>query len=53
VVSGKLEEPVNVAELVLVNDGVLAEVDMVHCLRQIHEGPALKTYIFRGLQLVV
>lgn len=49
VVSGQLEEPINVAELVLVNDGVLTKVDVVHRLRQIHEGPALETNIFRGL----
>ena len=52
-VSRNLHESIDVIELVLVNNQVLAEIDMIHRLCQIHEGPAIQANILWRLQLIV
>jgi len=53
IVSCQLNEPVNVRELVLVDDRVLKQVNVVHCLGKVNKCPTVKTYVFGCLQLVV
>ena len=52
-IASKLQELVNVREFVLVNDRVLEQIDMIHCLRQIAKSPARQANILRRLQLIV
>ena len=52
-VSGYLDKPIDVIELILVNYQMLAKVDVVHGLSQIHEGPAVQADVFWRLKLVI
>ena len=53
VILRQTQESFNVAEFVLVDDRVLAKVDVVHRLGKVDERPAGQTDVLRRLQLVV
>ena len=48
-IPSQLDEPVYVGELVLIDDLMAKQVDVVHCLSQIHKRPTVQADVFWGL----